>query len=99
MNATMVMVSQAATALGGVIWGFTAQHAGVVPTFLGAAMFGLLIMIIVRAVPGLQLSIDFTKSLSFEAAPVALFSQSLDTGRLPAPTKGRTCVYYGRIQY
>src|SRR6516165_3835218 len=37
MNATMVMVAQAATALGGVIWGFAAHHAGVVPTFLGAA--------------------------------------------------------------
>src|SRR6516225_8646027 len=47
MNATMVMVSQGATALGGVIWGFTAHHAGVVPTFLGAAVFGLLIRIIV----------------------------------------------------
>jgi MFS family permease len=88
MNATMVMVSQAATALGGVIGGFTAHHAGVVPTFLGAAAFGLLIMIIIRAVPGLQISIDFTKSLSFESAPVALFSQSLDTGRLPAPKDG-----------
>src|SRR5262249_35124815 len=31
MNATMVMVSQGATALGGVIWGFTAHHTGVVP--------------------------------------------------------------------
>jgi len=34
MNATMVMVAQAATALGGVIWGLAAHHAGVVPTFL-----------------------------------------------------------------
>jgi MFS family permease len=35
MNATMTVVSQAATALGGVIWGLAAHHAGVVPTFLG----------------------------------------------------------------
>jgi MFS family permease len=35
MNATMVMVSQAATALGGVIWGFTAHHAGAFPLFWG----------------------------------------------------------------
>src|SRR6516225_5778612 len=81
MNATMVMVSQGATALGGVIWGFTAHHAGVVPTFLGAAVFGLLIMIIVRVVPGLKISIDFTKSLSFEAAPATLISQHLDPAR------------------
>src|SRR6516225_6740307 len=81
MNATMVMVSQGATALGGVIWGFTAHHAGVVPTFLGAAVFGLLIRIIVRVVPGLKISIDFTKSLSFEAAPATLISQHLDPAR------------------
>jgi len=88
MNATLVMVSQAATALGGVIWGFTAHHAGVVPTFLGAAIFGVLLMIIVRVVPGLQVSIDFTKAVSFKSAPVSIFSQSLDPGRLPAPKDG-----------
>ena len=88
MNAIMVMVAQAATALGGVIWGLAAHHAGVVPTFLGAAVFGLLVMIIVRVVPGLQISIDFTKSLSFESAPVSIFSQSLDPSRLPAPKDG-----------
>jgi len=88
MNATMVMVSQGATALGGVIWGFTAHHAGVVSTFLGAAVFGLLVMIIVRVVPAFAISIDFTKSLSFETAPATIFSQHLDPGRLPAPKDG-----------
>jgi len=88
MNATMVMAAQAATALGGVIWGLAAHHAGVVPTFLGAAVFGILIMIIVRVVPGLQISIDFTKSLSFESAPATIFSQGLDPTRLPAPQDG-----------
>jgi MFS family permease len=88
MNATMTMVAQAATALGGVIWGLAAHHTGVVPTFLGAAVFGILIMIIVRVVPALQISIDFTKGLSFESPPVSNFSQSLDPGRLPAPQDG-----------
>jgi MFS family permease len=88
MNATMVMVSQAATALGGVVWGLAAHHAGVVPTFLGAVVIGLLIMIIVRTVPGLKMSIDFTKAVSFEAAPVSIFSHALDAGRLPAPKDG-----------
>jgi MFS family permease len=88
MNATMTMVAQGATALGGIIWGVTAHHAGVVPTFLGAAVFGLLVMIIVRVVPGFQISIDFTKGLRFESAPVSNFSQSLDPGRLPAPKDG-----------
>ena len=88
MNATMVMVAQAATALGGIIWGLAAHNAGVVPTFLGAAGFALLLMIIVRTVPGLQISIDFTKGLSFESPPPSIFSQSLDPGRLPAPKDG-----------
>jgi len=88
MNATMTMVAQGATALGGVIWGLAAHHAGVVPTFLGAAVFGLVIMIIVRVVPALQISIDFTKGLSFESPPVSNFSQSLDPSRLPAPKDG-----------
>ena len=82
------MVAQGATALGGVIWGVTAHHVGVVPTFLGAAVFGVLLMIIVRVVPGLQISIDFTKGLSFESAPISNFSQSLDPSRLPAPKDG-----------
>jgi MFS family permease len=88
MNATMVMVSQGATALSGVIWGFTAHHAGVVPTFLGAALFGLLVMVVVRVVRALRISIDFTKSLSFETAPLTVFSQHIDPGRLPAPKDG-----------
>jgi hypothetical protein len=88
MNATMVMVSQAATALGGILWGLAAHNAGVVPTFLGAAVFGILLMISVRVVPGLQISIDFTKSVSFESAPVSIFGQSLDPSRLPAPKDG-----------
>jgi MFS family permease len=88
MNATMVMVAQAATALGGVIWGEAANSVGVVPAFLGGAGFGLLGMLIVRVVPPLQISIDFTKSVSFESAPMIIFSHNLDPGRLPAPKDG-----------
>ena len=88
MNATMVMVAQAATALGGVIWGLTAHHAGVVPTFLGAAAVGIVIMIMIRIVPGLQISIDFTKSLSFESAPVSTSTHAIDPSRLPAAKDG-----------
>jgi MFS family permease len=88
MNAAMVMVAQGATALGGVIWGLAANNSGVVPTFLGGAAFALVIMIIVRVVPALQISIDFTKSVSFESTPMTIFSQSLDPGLLPAPQDG-----------
>ena len=48
----------------------------------------LVLMIVVRVVPALQISIDFTKSLSFESAPVSIFSQHLDPGRLLAPQDG-----------
>jgi hypothetical protein len=65
-----------------------AHNAGVVPTFLGAAVIGILLMVLVRVVPALQISIDFTKSLSFESAPVSIFAQSLDPSRLPAPKDG-----------
>jgi hypothetical protein len=88
MNATMVMISQAATALGGILWGLAAHNAGVVPTFLGAAVGGLLLMVVVRVVPAFKISIDFTKSLSFESAPPSIFAQSLDPSRLPAPKDG-----------
>ena len=88
MNATVVMVGQAATALGGAIWGLAAHDAGVVPTFLVAAGFAFVIMIIVRVVPAFRLSIDFTKSLTFEPAPVTIFSQGLDPTRPPAPQDG-----------
>jgi MFS family permease len=89
MNATMVMISQGATALGGIIWGLAAHETGVVPTFLGAAVLGVLLMILVRVVPALHISIDFTKNLSFESAPPSVFAQnSLDPSRSPAPADG-----------
>jgi MFS family permease len=88
MNATMVMVAQAATAFGGVIWGEAANCVGVVPAFLGGAGLGLLSLLIVRVVPPLQMSIDFTKSVSFESAPMIIFSHNLDPDRLPAPKDG-----------
>ena len=41
LNATIVMSSQAATALGGVIWGSAAAAAGVAPTFLVAGLLAI----------------------------------------------------------
>jgi hypothetical protein len=38
--------------------------------------------------PAFRISIDFIKSVSFESAPVSIFSESLDQGRLPAPQDG-----------
>jgi hypothetical protein len=48
----------------------------------GAAVFGLVLMIVVRVVPALQISIDFTERLSFESAAVSISSQNFDPGRV-----------------
>jgi MFS family permease len=85
MNATIIMVSQAATALGSLVWGLSAANIGVVPTFLTAAGLALIVMIITR-LPAYQLSIDFTKDLNLELAPATIFSNS--PSRLPEPEEG-----------
>ena len=66
MNATVIMVSQGAVALGGVIWGSIASMWGVIPALLGAATLLLLSLILL-----FWLSIDFTGKLDFEPAPVS----------------------------
>ena len=81
MNATVIMVSQGAMALGGVIWGMAATGFGINPTLLGGA--GVLILSLILAIP---LSINFTGTLDFEPAPVTSFSHKLIY--LPQP-KGR----------
>jgi hypothetical protein len=88
MNATITMVAQGATALGGALWGLAAQGFGVVPTFVGAVGFALVLMVLVHVVPALNLSIDFTTSVTFELAPLAPFLQNLAPSRLPAPQEG-----------
>src|SRR3984893_15680826 len=72
MNATVIMVSQGAMALGGVIWGCAATKAGAGYTLLGAAF--LFLISLVLAVP---LSINFTGILHFDLAPVTSFSHRL----------------------
>ena len=51
-------------------------------------MFALALMVIVGVVPAFKISIDFTKSLTFESAPGTMFLQNLDPSRLPAPKDG-----------
>src|ERR1700736_3482214 len=72
MNATVIMVSQGAMALGGVIWGCAATKAGASYTLLGAAFLFLISLRL--AAP---LSIDFTGTLNFDPAPVTSFSHRL----------------------
>jgi hypothetical protein len=81
MNATVIMVSQGAMALGGVIWGCAATKAGASYALLGAAM--LFLISLVLAAP---LSIDFTGTLNFDPAPVTSFSHRLIY--MPQPRDG-----------
>jgi MFS family permease len=85
MNATIIMVSQGATAIGSLVWGTAAATAGVVFSFLTAAGFAIAAMIITR-LPSLRLSIDFTMDLTLEPAQSTIFSNNLN--RLPEPKEG-----------
>src|ERR1700730_15379543 len=68
MNATIIMFSQGAMALGGVIWGATAAAVGVRYAFLAAAALRLISVILAW-----PLSINFTRALNFDPATVAKF--------------------------
>jgi len=72
MNGTIIMVSQGALALGGIIWGYAVATAGMTYTLLGAAVLFLISLSL--AYP---LSIDFTGTLNFDPAPVTTFSDKL----------------------
>jgi MFS family permease len=72
MSATVMMVSQGAMAIGGVIWGSAVTTAGPAYSLLAAA--ALLLVSLVLAGP---LSIDFTGSLDLDPAPVTAASYKL----------------------
>jgi MFS family permease len=63
MNATVIMISQGAMALGGVIWGSTAAIAGTHCTLLGASLLFLTSLLVVR-----RLSINATGNLEETAS-------------------------------
>jgi len=87
MNATVIMVSQGAMALGGIIWGAAATMVGINPTLVGGA--ALLVVSLILAIP---LSINFTGTLDFEPAPVTSFSHKLIY--LPQAKDGPVAVMY-----
>ena len=87
MNATIIMVSQGAMALGGVVWGTAAATLGVYPTLIGGAV--LLPISLILASP---LSINFTGDLEFDPASVTSFSHKLI--QLPQPQDGPVAITY-----
>lgn len=72
MNATVIMVSQGAMAIGGVIWGSAISTAGPAYSLLAAA--ALLLVSLVLAGP---LSINFTGNLDLNPAPISSSSYKL----------------------
>jgi MFS family permease len=65
MNACVIMVSQGALALGGVVWGYSASAFGISQTVLVGAV--LLLLSLLLTIP---LSINFISELDFHPAPV-----------------------------
>ena len=81
MNATVIVVSQGAMAVGGVIWGTAAATVGVRYALAGAGV--LLLIGLVLAFP---LSINFTGALNFDPASVTTFSPKVIS--TPQPDHG-----------
>jgi MFS family permease len=75
MNATVLMFSQGAMALGGVIYGTAAQTFGVTAVLVAVAGFILVLLLTFRLLSS-PLSIDFTQRLSFESVAVDPLSQN-----------------------
>src|SRR5260370_42247642 len=72
MSATVMMVSQGAMAIGGVIWGSAVTTAGPTYSLLAAAA-----LLLVSLVPAGPLSIHLPGSLNFAPAPVTTASSKL----------------------
>jgi MFS family permease len=87
MNATVIMVSQGAIALGGIVWGYSSQAAGVNVTLAFAAVAMALSLLL--AIP---LSINFTTSLSFDPPPISCVMMPLVNN--PQPRDGPVAITF-----
>jgi MFS family permease len=85
MNATVIMFSQGAMALGGVIYGISAQKFGVTAVLVAVAVL-ILVLLLAFQLLSSPLSIDFTQRLSFEAGAVTPLSR--DFLQVPQPRDG-----------
>jgi MFS family permease len=85
MNATVIMCSQGAMALGGVIYGTAAQTLGVTTVLVAVAVL-IPILLLAFQLSSSPLSIDFTQGLSFE--PGALTPLSREFAHVPQPRDG-----------
>ena len=73
MNATVIMVSQGAMALGGILWGTIAATAGVQSSLLVQAI-AILVVLTVTALLGHPWSIDFTMTAGPNTVPATVMN-------------------------
>ena len=91
MNATVIMVSQGAMALGGILWGTIAATAGVKSALLVQALLGLALFALIRLVRA-PLSIDFTMTADPDAVPATVMNVGYNLLYRPQPKDGPVLV-------
>src|SRR5206468_3954711 len=73
MNATVIMVSQGAMALGGILWGTIAATAGVKSALLIESVLILVVLALTRLLRN-PWSIDFTMTADLDAVPATVMN-------------------------
>jgi Transmembrane secretion effector len=91
MNATVIMVSQGAMALGGILWGTIAATAGVQSSLLVQAIL-ILVVLGVTSLLGNPWSIDFTMTADLNAVPATVMNVGYKMLYRPQPKDGPVLV-------
>ncbi|MBV8353455.1 MAG: MFS transporter [Verrucomicrobia bacterium] len=87
MNATVIMVSQGAMAIGGIVWGTIAATAGVRTALLANVFLGICSVALLRLLHA-PLSIDFTMTGNLNAVPATVANVGYKLLYRPQPKDG-----------
>jgi MFS family permease len=91
MNATVIMMSQGAMALGGILWGTIAATAGVQTSLLVQAI-AIVLVLVLMALLGNPWSIDFTMTADLNAVPATVMNVGYKMLYRPDPKDGPVLV-------
>jgi MFS family permease len=91
MNATVIMVSQGAMALGGILWGTIAATAGVRSALLVQAILILVVLTLTHLLRH-PWSIDFTMTADFDSVPAMVMNVGYKLLYSPQPKDGPVLV-------
>ena len=91
MNATVIMVSQGAMALGGILWGTIAATAGVQTSLLVQAS-AIVLVLVIMGLLGNPWSIDFTMTADLNAVPATVMNVGYKMLYRPDPKDGPVLV-------